>query len=71
MRSSSLLRVLVIDTEGLTGGGATAKFLIIINSGLEMDGLNPINSQSSFEILSKILKVSSACKTCFLSLEVS
>jgi hypothetical protein len=39
------------ETEGLTGGGATARFLMIDQSGLAYAGFRPINLQSSFEIL--------------------
>jgi hypothetical protein len=47
---------------GLTGGGATAKFLIIIFSGREISGLKPSNIQSSFDIFYKIRKASSGSK---------
>lgn len=56
------------DTEGLTGGGATARFFMIAQFGRACSGLRPINLQSSSEIFYKTRKVSSGQRTVFLSL---
>ncbi len=67
MRSSSLWPDYDMIALGRTGGGATAKFLMIKFSGREISGLKPSKRQSSFEIFSKILKASSGIKSVIVS----
>lgn len=59
------------ETEGLTGGGATARFFMIAQFGRACSGFRPINLQSSSVILYNTRKVSSGQRMPFRSLVIS
>ena len=59
--------MLDIATEGLTGGGATAKFEIIMFDGLDLSLLSPNFLSYSSVMLSNIFLAYSGHNFCFLS----
>jgi len=60
-----------MTTDGRTGGGATARFSIIMFSGLETSFFKPISLQSLSLISLNTLRTSSGCSMLFVSVPES